>query len=465
VIGLFQQPRDSERGLAEQVQEFCTSYHLSGDTVLSCMPGDMITHRLLSLPFTQSRQVSQAIPFELEPLIPFDVEEMVIAEQVVQRTERGATVLAMATPKAAFTEYLATFSEAGVEPEEVSFAPLAALPLVALSGADVRGMTALLDVGERHASVALLQDGVLCGLRTLNSGCHQDANDIAALITELQWTLLVLGGNEEKLPTRFFVSGEGASFLQLKSELGLHFSAEVVSFQDLVVSPIAEEDRAAQGKFASCLGMGLREALGGALFGVNLRCGEFSPRTQSDAVRYEWQRLGRLAIAGAVAASLAFGIDLYSLNNRYHLLRQEIRRVFTAALPEVRTVVNEKVQLEDAIADLQQRRRLLRGAVAVPPLEVLRQLSSVFPENIALDLDEWTFEEDAVRLRGTTSSFEAAELMKTAAASLGMFRDVQLKDVKAETGSQKVTFGLQLFFKHEGKASETLESASGTGAL
>jgi general secretion pathway protein L len=166
-----------------------------------------------------------------------------------------------------------------------------------------------------------------------------------------------------------------------------------------------------------------------------------------------------------VAASLAFAVDLYALNSRYQLLRQEIRRVFTAALPEVRTVVNEKVQLEDAIAALQQRRRLLRGAAAASPLDILRQLSTVFPENVPLDLEEWTFEENAVRLRGTTSSFEAAELMKTAAASLGVFRDVQLKDVKAETGSQKVTFGLQLFFKNEGKERERLESASGTGSL
>ena len=306
---------------------------------------------------------------------------------------------------------------------------------------------------------------MLCGVRTLNSGCQQDESDITALVAELQWTLLVLGGNEEKLPTRFFVCGAGASLLRLKSELENHFTAEVQSFQDLLVPAIAEEDRPAQAEFASCLGMGLREALGGALFGVNLRCGEFSPQTQNDAMRYEWRRLGRLAVAGVLAASLAFGVDLYSLNNRYQLLRQEIRRVFTAALPEVRTVVNEKVQLEDAIAALQQRRRLLRGAVAVSPLDVLRQLSTVFPENVPLDLDEWTFEENAVRLRGTTSSFEAAEVIKTAAVSLGVFRDGQLKDVKAETGSQKVTFGLQLFFKHEGKERETLESASGTGAL
>src|ERR1700752_5004210 len=71
VSGFFQHARNPARSLAEDVQDFCTVHHLQGDTVLSCLPGNLVTHRLLSLPFTNARQVSQAVPFELEALIPF----------------------------------------------------------------------------------------------------------------------------------------------------------------------------------------------------------------------------------------------------------------------------------------------------------------------------------------------------------------------------------------------------------
>ena len=467
VVGFFQHARNPDQSLAEDVQEFCTLYRLQGDTVLSCVPGSFVTHRLLSLPFTNARQVSQAVPFELEALIPFRVEDLAIAEQIVQRTDAGTTVLAVATPKTGLSEHLAALATAGVEPDSVSFAPLAALPLLSLSGVDVTGTTALLDIGEQQSSVILLKDGVMCGLRTLDRGHDEEdeEDEGAALFAALQWTLLALSGNEEHLPTRFFVCGDSAEYALLKQGLERRFDAEVCSFKDFALSAVADNDRPAQAAFATCLGMGLREALAGSLLGVNLRCGEFSPQTQHDALRHEWRQLGRLAAAVAMAAGLAVSIDLYSLNSRYQLLRQEVRRVFASALPEVQTVVNEKAQLEEAIGTLQQRRRLLRGVGTVSPLEVLRHLSAALPENVPLDLEEWSFDDEAVRLRGSTSSFEAAETIKTAVTSLGIFREVQLKDVKTETGTQKVAFGLQMLLKQENQDPAASESTSHTGTL
>src|SRR5215468_2445209 len=71
VVGLWQQRRDLSRPLVDQLQEFRTVHDLRADTVLSCLPGDMVTHRALSLPFAYTRQLSQAVPFELESQIPF----------------------------------------------------------------------------------------------------------------------------------------------------------------------------------------------------------------------------------------------------------------------------------------------------------------------------------------------------------------------------------------------------------
>ncbi|MSQ47841.1 MAG: hypothetical protein EXR78_05530 [Deltaproteobacteria bacterium] len=464
VVGFFQHSRNPDRSLAEDMQEFCALHHLRGDTVLSCVPGSFVTHRLLSLPFTNARQVSQAVPFELEALIPFRIEDLAIAEHIVQRTDEGTTVLAVAIPKTGLSEHLAALATAGVEPDTVSFAPVAALSLLSLSGVHVTGTTALLDIGEQQSSVILLKDGVVCGIRTLDQSDNEEDGG-AVLVAALQWTLLALSGDAEHLPTRFFVCGDRADDVLLKQGLEQRFDAEVFSFTDFVLPAVAENDRSTQSAFAACLGMGLREAMAGSLLGINLRCGEFSPRAQDDVLRHEWRRLGRLAAAVAVAAGLAVGMDIYSLNSRYQLLRQEVRRVFTAALPEVHTVVNEKAQLEEAIGALQQRYRLLRGVGTVSPLEVLRQLSTALPENVSLDLEEWSFDEDAVRFRGNTSSFEAVESIKTAVTHLGLFREVQLKDVKTEPGTQKVAFGLQMLLKQDAQGPVAAEPTANTGAL
>jgi general secretion pathway protein L len=449
VLGLFQQQRDPSRALSEQIQEFCTVHGLKGDTVLSCVPGDSVTHRFLSLPFAHARHIRQAVPFELEGQIPLSLEEVVVDAQIVKNTAEGATVLAVAIPKRVLAEHLSTMTVAGLDPTTVGLAPLAPLSLLTSANRELTGVTALIEVGEQRTSVALLHDGVLRSMRTISMGLHR-SDGLAALMQELHWTLLVLGGDALSLPVRFFLCGGGAYSLQLRDELQRAFSAEIIPFQHLTIPGVPETLREEQGQFATCLGLGVREILGLTAPGINLRRGEFARRGSNDLIRREWVRVGWLAASVAAAAGLAVVLELYRLNLRYQALRQEVRRVFAATLPEVQTVVNEKVQLQDAVSALQERHRLLQGPT-VSSLEILRELSVALQEHVRVDLEEWTFDDEAVRLRGTTSSFEAAETIKTVAMNVGVFREVQLKDVKSQPGSEKVSFGLQMLFKQKGQ--------------
>jgi general secretion pathway protein L len=405
-----------------------------------------VSHRLLTLPFSQPRQISQAVPFELESLIPLSLDEVVVADQTIRRTDEGTLTLAVAIPKTILAEHLAILQSAGLTATRVMLAPLAPLALLPLANVETSGAVTLLDVGESHTSIVLLRDGILVDWRTVETGLSHTA-DLQAFLQKLRWTLLALGADEPLLPTKIFLCGGGAHFTHLQTELEREFSAEVVPLQHLAIPSVAELRREEQSTFATCLGLGLYEALRGTSPMVNLCQGEFAPRRRDETVHSEFRRLGWLAAGVAAAAGLAFMLDVHRLNARYQSLRQEVRRTFVAALPDTQTVIDEKVQLQDAIEALQKRQRLLRGPSAGSPLDMLRHLSAIIPEQITLDLDEWVFDEDAIRLRGTAVSFEAAEGIKTVIMSLGLFREAQLKDVKTVAGSNKVAFGLQLFLQ------------------
>ncbi len=457
VVGIFQQMRVPTRSLAEQLQELCTTHQLQADTVLSGLPGDAVSHRLLTLPFSHARQISQAVPFEIERLIPFSLDEVVVADQIIRRTDEGTYTLARAVPKSTLTEHLGVLQSAGLSSARVMLTPLASLALLSLANAEMSGVTALLDIGENLTSVVLLQDGILVGWRTIETGLRHTGG-LLTFLQKLHWTFLALGGDETILPTKMFLCGGRSHVPQLQAELAREFSTEITPFQQLTIPSMAPLQREEQSTFATCLGLGLHEALRGMSPMVNLCQGEFALQRHDETVRTESRRLGWLAVGVAVAASLAFMLDVHRLNTHYQSLRQEVRRTFVAALPDTQTVVNEKIQLQDAIEVLQKREHLLQGSSTGSALDILRHLSAVIPEQIVLDLDEWMIDEVAVRLRGTTTSFEAAEGIKTAIMSLGLFREAQLKDVKTVAGSNKVAFGLQLFLRksedHEEKREE-----------
>ena len=422
-------------------------HNLRGDTVLSCLPGDAVAHRFLTLPFARSHQLAQTVPFELESHIPFTLEHVLVDFQTVQQTEAGVIVLAVAVPRLTLTAHLEILTAAGLDPAAIGLAPLASLSLLRLAREAVKGTDVLLDIGETRTSIVLLRAGVLRGLRTLSVGLSR-VGGFTAFLQELRWTLLALAEDGAPAPARFFLCGGGECLPQLRQELERTFAVEVVPFRQLPLPSVLREYREEQGVFAACLGLALSEALGGVERGINLRRGEFTHQGQNAARRRAVTRLGQIAAGGALVAGLATALEMHRLNARYEALRQEIRHVFTTTLPDQQTIVSEKAQLQDAVAALQSRQRLMTGT-AISPLEVLRQLSSGLPEQVSFDLDEWTLDEESARLRGTTTSFDAAETIKTAVTGLGMFREVQLKDVKTTAGGKRVAFALQMLFAQE----------------
>ena len=449
-LDLIERPRTPEQSLGEQVRALCRDRIDNNTQIVSCLPGDVVSSRFFTLPFTRQQQIDQVVPFELENQIPFSLDAVVVDSQIIERAAGGVRVLAVAVPRQTLAEHLHVLAEAGCDPTAVRLSALQPLNVLRHGGGDadldLGGTVAVLDIGHTRTAVAVLVDGILYGIRTLRTGLGK-AGGLASFLQDLRWTLLACGPVADNgpvlLPRRFFVGGGGGYVRPLKEELERTFDCPVIPFQDLVFSALPSEYQDRQGVFASCLGLGLCELQRGPEPALNLRQGEFAYQGQREVLRHEWTRLGWLAAGVLVAAGLAVGLDLFRLQTQYAALRHEIRQVFTQTLPEVRTIVNEKLQLQDAVETLQKQHRVFNGATTASPLELLRQLTKTIPDSIPLDLDEWIFDGKSVQLRGTTNSFDAAESIKTAVAGLAVLQEVQLKEVRSVPGGTKVSFQLQ----------------------
>jgi general secretion pathway protein L len=131
VLGLYAHPRGAGGDLAADLRALAAQHGIAWDEVVSALPGDAVTHRILELPFHDRRRLEQTVPFELESHLPFELEETVVDFQVLGTDAEGTSrVLAVSAPKAAVREHLAMLADAGVDPRLVDLASLAALNVV-----------------------------------------------------------------------------------------------------------------------------------------------------------------------------------------------------------------------------------------------------------------------------------------------------------------------------------------------
>ncbi len=70
--------RDEDLSLSDLLRRFVHLHQLSTDNVITAVRGDRVSVRRLSLPFSERRKLAQAVPFEVEDALPFDLEDVVL---------------------------------------------------------------------------------------------------------------------------------------------------------------------------------------------------------------------------------------------------------------------------------------------------------------------------------------------------------------------------------------------------
>ncbi|MGH7858279.1 MAG: type IV pilus biogenesis protein PilM, partial [Candidatus Binatia bacterium] len=363
---------DPQRPLSEQLRDFLARHSVTADTVLSALPGATASYRILRLPFKDRRKLQQTVPFEIESQVPFALEDAIVDFQVLSRGIEGTTIFAALAPRRNVEEHLKTLSDAGLDPEVVDFAPLSTLNILQLFEGDRPGRYAFLHVNEGQGTLALYRDGALEGLRVLTVVGEPLG---PALAREILWSLRSFNGGppgDEPAGLPLLLGGQVPADLvdTLQNDLGL----TVQRLEHLPLRHVPEEFRAHQGAYASAIGLALREIAEAPTLGLNFRREDFAYRRAQQELRGTFSRLGVLTAVVVILFLTSTIVSHRRLSNQHEALQEAVRSVFASALPEERMVIDEKMQLMQAIDGLRKRAEPL-GAAPVSALEVVREVS------------------------------------------------------------------------------------------
>lgn len=87
--------------------------------------GREVLIRPLRLPLTKNKDIDAALSFQAEPLLPFAVDQALLAHQIVAKTQESTDLTLLAVRKEALQAHLESWQEFQVEPEKVACIPSA----------------------------------------------------------------------------------------------------------------------------------------------------------------------------------------------------------------------------------------------------------------------------------------------------------------------------------------------------
>mgnify|MGYP000626743139 CR=1 FL=1 len=143
---------------------------LQADRIITAMPGQYISSRVLSFNFSEPHKVAAAVFAEIEDAVPFDLSDMIVDHQILGQMDAKTVALVVMTKKTFLANFLEHLQRINIDPKLVDVDSLSFYNLSPHLPMTPGKCYGIVDVGHEKTSVCLVQDGVLRMFRSINLG-------------------------------------------------------------------------------------------------------------------------------------------------------------------------------------------------------------------------------------------------------------------------------------------------------
>ena len=441
-----------------------------GCVCISNIPSDRVSYRNLTLPFKDTRKIDQIIAYELESLLPFPVDDLLVDFTITGQSADRTDILAAAVKRSFLAGYLDFLQKQAVEPEVVDIrnVPTVMLLLKRYS-APANGL--FVDLGRDRATIFLFLNGRIVMIRKLSlirrsqtdAEQREHVGDSGTVTTDatgtsVAWeqfcrsvrnTLMTFVDQTDETgrPEKLFISGAPASQPGVVELLGRLLELEV-DVIDLAQSDRIQMTEEVAGRWNpylmnTALALALRDTRQGA--GFNFRKGEFEPKKQFLKFRKDIRK-GAVVLAVILALLLFdYGVDYYGMKKRYNALDQQIVKIFTQTLPGVKKIVDPVQQLRVQINEMRETAGIFSaGSKGRSVLDLLADISRRVPSSLDVTLSRMVIDPEETVIRGTTDTFNTVDSIKQGLDSSLFFRNVTITSANLERSGNRVQFEMRL---------------------
>ena len=198
----------------------CNEIEPSGSDCVVSISADHFSYRILQVPFKDSKKIQMVLPFELEPTVPYPIDDLIIDFIDLQSVGQSghAEIIAVAVPKAQLSPYIESLAELKIDPEMVTVSGLPAAMCLA-NRADPGEDQLILEVGKAASSLFIVSEGNLQLIRSFPTPTDSD-NRIGKLRIFVQRTLAAYAElcQTEFQPQDMKVTGAGLNGASLNND-------------------------------------------------------------------------------------------------------------------------------------------------------------------------------------------------------------------------------------------------------
>ncbi len=480
VVRVHAEPRDARLPLPDQVSRMLRIHSFQRDHVVTAVRGNRVSVRRLTFPFTEKRRLAQAVPFEIEDQVPYDLDEMVLDWELAHRESGRADVIAALAPRSEVSQLIGTLHEADCDARTIE---CEGLVLANLSHAfDWPGNRLVVDIGHEKTTLCALAEGKAISARSLGTAGRAFTEAVAA-----ERALSLEDAEADKHARGVAEPGVGAPFPRA-AEVVDRLASEIVRFAT-ALEPLCPDGianvtligggaelehldtwlcertglackglgtprdeagldlaEAGLGQLAPTLALAMRGS-GRGTTRLNLRQDDFARRADLSRVRREFGPTGILAAVVAGLALVSFSTGAVLESREASRVEEQITALYQGAFPGQEVPDDPLAAMRDAVQDAEARAEFLgvyRGNMSA--LDVLTEISKRVPKDLDVGFEELSIDKQTVRLRVYARTFESSDRLGAELSKFAPFDQARIGAIETDnrTGGKKFNVTISL---------------------
>lgn len=426
--------------------------NLEADRIVTAMPGQYISSRILSFNFSDAKKIETAIYAEIEDIVPFNLDEMIIDHQILGEVGGKTIALVAMTRKNFLKSFLEHLQRLEIDPKLIDIDSLSFYNLTPYICGNTEKVTAVVDIGHEKTSVCIINNGILRMFRSINLGgkyiteflardmevdfnqaqlfkhrvsqvfCEEDRGQslneedyaiaeritLAAntLVKELGRTLYAFKTADEQAVSTIYLSGGTSRTRNLNRYLEDHLELEVkmnrLDETELKISPHLHDHMIIMPQSVS-IGMRAVTAVKRHTQ-INLRRGEFAFVQDYESVLKYTSNIFKVMALALIVLCVSYGVKYFFYNQQIDRIKDRYQKELVTAFPDLKKKYrNKSVSFERLQRDAKKKfggslqsmttsaDNFLKLNATSGSLLVLKAISEKLPKDLELNVTLYQF--------------------------------------------------------------------------
>lgn len=437
--------------LAQSLEQLFKDNNLQADRILTAMPGQYISSRIVPVAFADPRVVNMAVMSEVEDAVPFDLDEMIVDQQILGSAADGRTiVMVVMTRKNFLRSFLDHLHHVNIDPKLVDVDSLSFYNLAPYLRLEPNECAAMVDIGHEKTSVCIVQSGLLKMFRSINIGgeylteflsrdlecsiseaqnvkhrvsrliCEGDPGiDLTgddrqvaermtlacnAIVKDLGRTLYAFKTWDKTKISRIFLSGGSARIknldMYLTEQLGIPVYLNRLEATDLKIDESLSNKTLVM---PQSIAIGMRSVVSAKRYSqINLRKGEFAYVQNYAQIMRVGKVVAQVLGVAALLLIMSYGVRSFIYNRQIAELEREYQKEY-GSIGIVRKKTQGKQDFtkfrSDVRSSVEKEISSKRDAVdtfiassgTTPSLLMLQDISAAIPKTVKIDVTQYLF--------------------------------------------------------------------------